>query len=146
MHLYNVVEFIPWRCTAKASVTDLNGNRSTIPRDTLYLLNFTAAFRHPSIWLAGHNAKGPASGKYHPMLKLDPSRWGRFGEKITKPSEVGLRTYFPFGLGPRAYLGKSLESIMMVGVLAYIFTNFSIELVPSQEVEEEAKQMNADEK
>ncbi|KAI1526053.1 CypX Cytochrome P450 [Pyrenophora tritici-repentis] len=146
MRLYNVVEFIPRRCTAEASVTDLNGNHFTIPRDTLCLLNFTAAFRHPSIWPAGPTANDPATGKYHPMLDFDPSRWDSFADKITKPSEVGLRTYFPFGLGGRACLGKSLGSIMMVGVLAYIFTHFSIELVPSHAVEEEATRTGADEK
>lgn len=146
MRLYNVVEFIPRRCTAETSVTDLNGNRFTIPRDTMCLLNFTAAFRHPAIWPAGSMANDPVTGKYHPILDFDPSRWDSFVDKITKPSEVGLRTYFPFGLGGRACLGKSLGSIMMVGVLAYIFTHFTIELVPSQAVEEEATRMGADDK
>lgn len=146
MRLYNVVEFIPRRCTAEANVTDLDGNRFTIPRDTLCLLNFTAAFRHPSIWPAKPTANDPATGKYHPMLDFDPNRWDSYADKITKPSEVGLRTYFPFGLGGRACLGKSLGSIMMVGVLAYIFKNFTIELVPSREVEEEAERTGADEK
>lgn len=130
MCLYNVVEFIPRQCTAEASVTDLKGNRFIIPRDTLCLLNFTAAFRHPSIWPAGLTAKDSAPGKYYPMLDFDSSRWDSFAEKTTKPSEVGLRKYLPFGLGGRACLGKSLGSIMMVGVLAYIFTYFSVELVP----------------
>ncbi|KAH8692494.1 cytochrome P450 [Phaeosphaeriaceae sp. PMI808] len=145
MRLYNVVEFIPRRCTEEASVTDLNGNHFTIPRDTLCLLNFTAAFRHPSIWPAGPTANDPATGKYHPMLDFDPGRWESFADKITKPSEVGLRTYFPFGLGGRACLGKSLGSIMMVGVLAYMSTNFSIELVPPRAVEEEAVRTGANE-
>jgi cytochrome P450 len=145
MRLYNVVEFIPRRCTTDASVTDLNGNQFTVPRDTLCLLNFTAAFRHPKIWPAGPAAQNPATGKYHPVLDFDPNRWADFADKITKPSEVGLRTYFPFGLGGRACLGKSLGSIMMMGVLAYIFTNFSIELVPSRTVEEEAARTGEDE-
>ncbi|KAL8915822.1 MAG: hypothetical protein Q9172_006635 [Xanthocarpia lactea] len=137
MRLYNVVEFIPRRCTTDTPVTDLSGAHFVVPKNTLCLLNFTAAFRHPKIWPAKPDCND-STGRYHPMLDFDPKRWDSYGDKITKPSDVGLRTYFPFGLGGRACLGKSLGSIMMVGVLAAIFKDYSIELVAPPAIREEA--------
>jgi cytochrome P450 len=144
MRLYNVVEFIPRRCLTDTPVTDLSGNQFTVPRDTLCLLNFTAAFRHPKIWPARPGCKD-STGHYHPMLDFDPTRWNSYGDKITKPADVGLRTYFPFGLGGRACLGKSLGSIMMIGVMASIFKDYSVELVAPRAIEEEAARFGASE-
>lgn len=75
------------------------------------------------------------------MLDFDPARWdgSRGGENIIKPSDVGSRTYFPFGLGPRGCLGKTLASVMMVGVLAAVFKEYSVELVAPPVVLEEAE-------
>ena len=142
MRLYNVVEFIPRRCTSDTPVTDLSGERFVVPQNTLCLLNFTAAFRHPKTWPANSTCTD-SIGRYHPMLDFDPRRWDSYGDKITKPSDVGLRTYFPFGLGQRACLGKSLGSIMMVGVLAAVFKNYSLELVAPQAIREEAARVGA---
>ncbi|KAL8757885.1 MAG: hypothetical protein Q9184_004094, partial [Pyrenodesmia sp. 2 TL-2023] len=127
MRLYNVVEFIPRRCTADTPVTDLAGTSFVVPKDTLCLLNFTAAFRHPEIWPANKAGCNDRAGRYHPMLDFDPTRWDAHASKITKPSDVGvgLRTYFPFGLGGRACLGKTLGAVMMVGVLAAVFKEYS---------------------
>ncbi|KAL9640526.1 MAG: hypothetical protein Q9204_000673 [Flavoplaca sp. TL-2023a] len=144
MRLYNVVEFIPRRCTTDTRVTDLAGAQFVVPKDTLCLLNFTAAFRHPKIWPAKPGCND-STGRYHPMLDFDPTRWNSYGDKITKPSDVGLRTYFPFGLGGRACLGKSLGSIMMIGVLAAIFKDYSVELVAPQMIRQQAAQNNAGE-
>ncbi|KAI4193812.1 MAG: hypothetical protein LQ346_003822 [Caloplaca aetnensis] len=145
MRLYNVVEFIPRRCTADTPVTDLGGAQMVVPKDTLCLLNLTAAFRHPQIWPAKKKKDkvgcNDATGRYHPMLDFDPARWdgSRGGENIIKPSDVGSRTYFPFGLGPRGCLGKTLASVMMVGVLAAVFKEYSVELVAPPVVLEEAE-------
>lgn len=144
MRLYNVVEFIPRRCTTDTSVTDLSGTQFVVPKNTLCLLNFTAAFRHPDIWPAKPNCND-RTGRYHPMLDFDPRRWDLYGDKITKPSDVGFRTYFPFGLGARACLGKSLGSIMMVGVLAAVFKHHSLELVAPRAIREEAAKIGAGE-
>lgn len=143
MRLYNVVEFIPRRCTTNTPVTDLSGQQFVVPQNTLCLLNFTAAFRHPKIWPAKPDCKD-STDRYHPMLDFDPTRWDSYSDKITKPSDVGLRTYFPFGLGARACLGKSLGSIMMVGVLATIFKDYSLELVAPQAIKKEAAEIGAD--
>ncbi|KAL9603420.1 MAG: hypothetical protein Q9179_002190 [Wetmoreana sp. 5 TL-2023] len=144
MRLYNVVEFIPRRCTIDTPITDLSGAQFVVPKNTLCLLNFTAAFRHPKIWPAKPDCID-GTGRYHPILDFDPIRWDSYGDKITKPSDVGLRTYFPFGLGGRACLGKSLGSIMMVGVLAAIFKDYSIELVAPRVIREEASKNGAGE-
>jgi cytochrome P450 len=144
MRLYNVVEFIPRRCLTDTPVKNLSGDQFVIPRDTLCLLNFTAAFRNPKIWPANPDCRDSA-GRYHPALDFDPKRWDLYCDKITKPSDVGLHTYFPFGLGPRACLGKSLGAIMMIGFLASFFKNFSIELVPPPNIGEEAARIGASE-
>ncbi len=144
MRLYNVVEFIPRRCIIDTPVRDLSGEQFVVPMNTLCLLNFTAAFRHPKIWPAKRGCND-STGLYHPMLDFDPTRWDSFGDKITKPSDVGLRTYFPFGLGGRACLGKSLGSIMMVGVLAATFKNYSLELVAPQAIRDEGAKIGASE-
>lgn len=146
MRLYNVVEFIPRRCTSDTPVTDMSGEEFVVPQHTLCLLNFTAAFRNPKIWPAKPGCND-STGHYHPMLDFDPTRWDSYGDKITKPSDVGigLRTYFPFGLGGRACLGKSLGSIMMIGVLATIFKNYSLELKPPEAIRKEAAQIGASE-
>ena len=144
MRLYNAVEFIPRRCLIDTNVTDMSGNQLTVPRDTLCLLNFTAAFRHPKIWPTGANCKD-STGRYHPLLDFDPKRWESYSDKITKPSDVGLRTYFPFGLGGRSCLGKSLGSIMMIGIMASIFKDYSVELVVPRAIEEEAAKSGASE-
>ncbi|KAL8936563.1 MAG: hypothetical protein Q9216_004865 [Gyalolechia sp. 2 TL-2023] len=89
MRLYNVIEFIPRRCTADTPVTDL--------------------------------------------------------ASITKPSDAGVRTYLPFGLGRRACLGKSLGPIMMVGDLAAVFIKYSVELVAPLLVRREAGKIGAGE-
>ncbi|KAL8848319.1 MAG: hypothetical protein Q9221_006673 [Calogaya cf. arnoldii] len=142
MRLYNVVEFIPRRCTTDTPVTNLAGAQFVVPKDTLCLLNFTAAFRHPKIWPPNPGCND-SKGRYHPMLDFDPTRWNTYRNTITKPSDVGLRTYFPFGLGGRACLGKSLGSIMMVGVLAAVFKDYSVELVAPPMIREEAAQNDA---
>lgn len=144
MRLYNVVEFIPRRCLTDSPVVDMQGEQFVVPSDTLCLLNFTAAFRHPKIWPTRPNSKD-STGRYHPMLDFDPSRWDKYGDRITKPSEVGLRDYFPFGLGKRACLGKSLGAIMMIGVLASIFKSYSLELEPPKSIREEAAKIHANE-
>ena len=144
MRLYNVVEFIPRRCLTDTPIKDMSGKDLLVPSNTLCLLNFTAAFRHPHIWPTKSNCND-STGQYHPMLDFDTSRWKAYSDKITKPSEVGLRNYFPFGLGKRACLGKSLGAIMMIGVLASVFKTYSIELVPPQAIKEEAAKNGANE-
>ncbi|KAL8896585.1 MAG: hypothetical protein Q9207_007645 [Kuettlingeria erythrocarpa] len=145
MRLYNVVEFIPRRCTTDTAVTDLAGTHYIVPKDTLCLLNFTAAFRHPKVWPARKPDCNDSTGRYHPMLDFDPTRWDMYREKITKPSDVGLRNYFPFGLGGRACMGKTLGSIMMVAVLAAVFKDYSVELVAPPRIREEAVKEGAGE-
>ncbi len=132
LRLYCVVQFIPRVIVTLTNVVDSKGETHTIPKNTLCLLNFSAAFQNPAIWnRRAVSAERRAELHDSPALDFDPSRWLESGD-VTAAAESKDGTaplLFPFGQGPHSCPGRLFAQVEMTAALATILRNHCLELI-----------------
>lgn len=119
LRLYNPVEWIPRRALVDTSLTDRNGNPHYISKGTVCILDVAAAFRHPHYWQGAAQTEPDLP----PPLQFDPTRW------LGEGADQYRVAYFPSGGGQRLCPGRKLAEIMISGILARVFSEYSVELV-----------------
>jgi len=119
LRLYNPVEWIPKRALFDTFLTDRNGDQHYINKGTICIMDFAAIFRHPQYW----QDASQGAPDLPPPLQFDPTRW------LVEGGDQNRVAYFPFGGGQRLCPGRKFAEIMIGGILARIFSEYSVELV-----------------
>ncbi|KAF2656520.1 cytochrome P450 [Lophiostoma macrostomum CBS 122681] len=129
LRLYHPVQFV-WRTNvAETTVYDSTGDSHVVPANTLFCVNFAAAFSNPSTWpQAKISSAKRADLHFSRALDFNPTKWVHTREVTDNP------THWPFGQGGRTCPGKAMAQIEMVAVLATLLKNYSIELVITEDV------------
>jgi cytochrome P450 len=119
LRLYCPVEWLPKRTMVDTVVTDSSGVSHYVAQGTTCCLDFAAIFRHPAHW--GPPSGGKQGEDLTPPLQFDPGRWMHTNEKIYSAA------YFPFGGGQRHCPGRKFAEVLMAGILARIFLEYSVQ-------------------
>jgi cytochrome P450 len=133
LRLYDAVEWLPKRAMMDTTLTDSDGVPRFVQKGTICVMDFAAMFRHPKYWPDLMNTGEEAVDRI-PPLQFDPSRW------LDGAPTVRSTAYFPFGGGQRLCPGRKFAEILVGGILARIFSEYTVELVPS---EADTKEANA---
>ncbi|KAF2706118.1 cytochrome P450 [Pleomassaria siparia CBS 279.74] len=129
LRLYNAVEWLPKRAMLDTTLTDSNGVPRFVQKGTLCVLDFAAMFRHPKYWPADTTTESDrdTTDDRMPPLQFDPTRWINDGAPTVRPA-----AYFPFGGGQRMCPGRKFAEILVGGILVRIFSEYTVEFVPSE--------------
>lgn len=125
---YCVIQFGIRTTIGPTIVTDLSGKQHRIPENTTCVMNFSAAFQNPAIWsrVAMPNERRKELHYSH-AIDFDPRRWLRDGENMN------IEHFWPFAAGYRKCPGRHFAQVEIVGVLAALLKNHSIELMVDEE-------------
>lgn len=161
LRLYTVLQFYPKTNPVPQTVV-VEGRQHVIPKDTLILINTSAAHRHPKYWPPPHPTpqKKDGDAKPYPVSEFAPHRWlnrpnsdnvnpksddeekeQNEGEEPWNP-EPGA--YIPFAEGFRSCMGSRFAKVEFCAVVARIMREFSVELADKGDegIEEARKRMS----
>jgi cytochrome P450 len=130
LRLYHPVQFV-WRTNVtETTLYDSSGETHVVPANTLFCLNFAAAFSNPSTWPPGASVTSERRAKlgHSRAIDFDPGRW------LRTPEARDVPIHWPWGQGSRACPGKPMAQVEMIAVLATLLKNYSIELVGMSEL------------
>ncbi|MED6121611.1 hypothetical protein PIB30_031828 [Stylosanthes scabra] len=157
MNLEDVIEeYSDWQARAREEVLQVFGNQTPNFEGLSHLKIVTMIFYEvlrlypPIISLVRHTHKDIKLGNLilpagvqlsFPILYVhrDPQLWGdnakefnpaRFSEGVSKATN-GKVSFFPFGWGPRIYIGQNFAIVEAKLALSFILQNFWFELSPS---------------
>ncbi|PVH97406.1 cytochrome P450 [Periconia macrospinosa] len=132
LRLYHPVQFVPRTSIAETTLYDSAGKSHVVPPNTLFCVNYAAAFSNPATWTkVSVTADRRAELQHSRAIDFDPQRW-------LKPAETSdVPIHWPFGQGGRICPGKPMAQVEMIGVLTTLLKEYSIELViPDQVLKE----------
>lgn len=121
LRIYHPVAWYARKTVHETTVTDSRGTSHFLPVDTTIMIDLAAIGRHPLLWPSERNADAieRIKGK-SPALDFDPSRW----------TEINGKAAFPFSSGHRMCPGKRFAEVEMCAIIARVFSQFSLRLVP----------------
>ena len=135
LRLFTVLPYIPKYIPNGASQRfDLADGSHTLSPGTQIFINTSALHYHPKYW-PQNGCEGPTEDKADPLTAFDPDWWFRTGSddataqreasRLRRPQEG---TFVPFSDGSRGYLGKKFALVELCGVVARMFSEYSVEL------------------
>ena len=135
LRLFTVLPFIPKKITNESSYTFKTAERTyNFPPGMLILLNPSALHRNPKFW-PQPKGQGQAGTNHNPVADFDPDAWfyTDFGDTKSQEGTRRLRrpqegSYVPFSDGHRGCLGKKFALVELYGVVARIFSEYTVEL------------------
>lgn len=129
LRLYHPIQFI-WRTnTTETTLYDSARESYVVPANTLFCANYAAAFSNPATWTrASVTAERRAKLKHSRAIDFSPERW------LGTVDAPDVPIHWPFGQGGRTCPGKSMAQVEMIGVLATLLKEYSIELVIADRV------------
>lgn len=129
LRLYNPVQFVFRTSISETTIVDSAGESHVVAANTLFCVNYAAAFFNPTTWSrAPITAERRAELKQSRAVDFDPERW------LSSAETPDIPVHWPFGQGGRICPGRPLAQVEMIGVLATLFKEYSIELVVSDDV------------
>ncbi|KAL9640525.1 MAG: hypothetical protein Q9204_000672 [Flavoplaca sp. TL-2023a] len=133
LRLYHPVAWYARKTVRQTSVTDYEGTSHTIPANTLIMIDVAAMGRHPRQWPSTNPRIG--QNQDSPALDFNPSRW----LKSEGQEDRGEKSASPFSSGHRMCPGKKFAEVEMCAIVARIFSQFSLRLVPDDVIIEQAR-------
>lgn len=133
LRLYHPVAWYARKTVRQAIVTDSKGPSHAIPANTIIMINVAAMGRHPQHWPSKNSEAERAHSS--PALDFDPSRWLEGEDQGDQAKGAAL----PFSSGHRMCPGKRFAEVEMCAIIAWIFRQFSLRLVPEEVVVKEAE-------
>lgn len=134
---------VPKSTQAQPQPLTIGGKRVVVPADSYVMLNAVAAQRNPKYWPGGSaqldefhperwftdtgmsSQAGQSNGHVEEDKHMDDIAGGNHPSTLFSPPRGA---YLPFSDGYRACLGRRFAQVEFLGVLAMIFTRYSIEL------------------
>lgn len=124
LRLYHPVAWYARKAVRHTTVTDSKDVSHVIPAGTNIMIDIAAMGRHPMYW-PSKNADAEQRGR-SPAWDFDPSRWLK--SEAHGDQENGAA--FPFSSGHRMCPGKRFAEVEMCAMIARLFSQFSLRLVP----------------
>ncbi|KAL8915823.1 MAG: hypothetical protein Q9172_006636 [Xanthocarpia lactea] len=123
LRLYHPVAWYARKTVRQTTVTDSQGANHVIPAETIIMIDVAAMGRHAKYWPSDIQRN-----QHSPALDFDPSRWLKSDK--TQEDQGKWNNSFPFSSGHRMCPGKRFAEVEMCAMVAWVFSRFSLRLIP----------------